>query len=160
MNKQTKTKKKRKINKTNLWAIIISCIAIIGLLGLVVALIVIGGLLSNKPTLNMSDFDQAESSVIYDNKGDEIANLGSVIRQNVEFEEIPNCVVDAFVAIEDSRFFEHNGFDIPRFTKAMLENIRTINPIMAIDDMIIAHRFTLLILRFFFTFVVLFIGLL
>ena len=127
MNKQTKTKKKRKINKTNLWAIIISCIAIIGLLGLVVALIVIGGLLSNKPTLNMSDFDQAESSVIYDNKGDEIANLGSVIRQNVEFEEIPNCVVDAFVAIEDSRFFEHNGFDIPRFTKAMLENIRTMS---------------------------------
>ena len=127
MNKTTNVKKKRKINKVNLWAIIISSIAIIGLIGLIISIVIIGSLLSNKPTLNMSDFDQTESSVIYDNKGDEIANLGTVIRQNVEFEEIPNCVIDAFVAIEDSRFFEHNGFDIPRFTKAMLENIRTMS---------------------------------
>ena len=125
MTKQVK--KKRKINKVNLWAIIVSGITVLGLVGLITGIAIIAILLRNKPTLNVADFDQAESSIIYDSRGEEIANLGTVIRQNIEFEEIPNSVVDAFVAVEDSRYFEHNGFDIPRFTKAILENIRTMS---------------------------------
>ncbi len=120
-------KKKRKINKVNLWATLVSIIAMIGLVGLVAGIAVIATLLKNKPTLNVSDFDQAESSIVYDSEGLEIANLGTVIRQNIEYDDIPNCVIDAFVAIEDSRYFEHNGFDVPRFTKAILENIRTMS---------------------------------
>ncbi|MBR4422279.1 MAG: transglycosylase domain-containing protein, partial [Erysipelotrichaceae bacterium] len=123
----TKKKTKRKINIVNLWAVIVSLIAAMAMIVLVIGIIFLMSMLKDKPSLNMSDFEQAESSVIYDSRGDEIASLGSVIRQNVEYDEIPNCVVDAFVAIEDSRFFEHNGFDVPRFTKAMLENIRTLS---------------------------------
>ena len=116
-------KKKRKINKLNLWALILSIAAVLAMIAFVAGVAVIMILLKNKPTLNVSDFDQTESSIIYDSSGDEIASLGTVIRQNVQYEDLPNCVVDAFVAIEDSRFFQHNGFDIPRFTKAMIENI-------------------------------------
>lgn len=123
----SQTKKKRKINKVNVWAAIVSIIAALGLIGLIAGIGLIATLLRNKPTLNVADFEQAESSVVYDSQGEEIANLGTVIRQNVEYEEIPNCVVDAFVAIEDSRYFQHNGFDVPRFTKAILENIRTLS---------------------------------
>ena len=120
-----KVKQKRKINKTNVWAVIVSFVAIMGLVGLLAGIVLIATMLSNKPVLNLTDFDQAESSIVYDSEGNEIANLGTVIRQNIEFEDIPNCVVDAFVAVEDSRYFEHNGFDVPRFTKAILENLRT-----------------------------------
>ncbi len=126
MSKKT-TQKKKKINSTNLWAVIVSFIVIMGLICFVVGIIFIATMLTNKPTLNVSDFDQAESSIVYDSRGEEIANLGTVIRQNIEYDDIPNCVIDAFVAIEDSRYFEHNGFDVPRFTKAFLENIRTLS---------------------------------
>ena len=126
MSKKT-TQKKKKINTTNLWAMIVSIIVIMALICLVVGIVFIATMLSNKPTLNVSDFDQAESSIVYDSRGDEIANLGTVIRQNIEYDEIPNCVIDAFVAIEDSRYFEHNGFDVPRFTKAILENLRSLS---------------------------------
>lgn len=122
-----KQKPKRKINKTNLWAIIISTIAIIAFICLIVGVAALLILLKDKPTLNLQDFEQTESSVIYDVKNEEIANLGTVIRQNAEYDELPNCVVDAFVSIEDSRFFEHNGFDLPRFTKAILENLKTMS---------------------------------
>ena len=98
-----KVKKKKKINKVNLWATIVSIVAVIGLIGLIGGIVVIATLLRNKPTLNVSDFDQQESSIVYDSRGEEIANLGTVIRQNIEYDEIPNCVVDAFVAVEDSR---------------------------------------------------------
>ena len=120
-------KPKKKINKANLWAIIISCLATLAFICLIVGIGVLAILLRDKPTLNLQDFEQTESSVVYDCNGQEIANLGTVIRQNVEYNELPNCVVDAFVSIEDSRFFEHNGFDLPRFTKALLENIRTMS---------------------------------
>ena len=32
-------------------------------------------------------------------------------------------LVDAVVAAEDSRFFEHNGFDLPRIAKAAMSNL-------------------------------------
>ena len=126
-NIKQKQKPKRKINKTNLWAIIISSLAIIAFICLIIGVVALLVLLKDKPTLNLQDFEQAESSVIYDNKGQEVANLGTVIRTNSEYDELPNCVVDAFVAIEDSRFFEHNGFDLPRFTKALLENLKSMS---------------------------------
>ena len=116
-------KQKRKINKLNLWAIIVSCVAVFAFICLLIGTIVIYNLIKDRPTLDLQDFEQSESSVIYDCNDEEVADLGSVIRQNIEYDELPNCVVDAFVAIEDSRFFEHNGFDLPRFTKAIIENI-------------------------------------
>lgn len=122
-----KVKPKKKVNAVRVWAIIVSALVVLALIGLLGGIFIISKLLQDKPTINLSDFDQAESSVIYDSQGEEIANLGTVIRQNVEYEEIPNCVVDAFVAIEDSRYFQHNGFDIPRFTKAIIENIKTMS---------------------------------
>lgn len=116
---------KRNINKLNMWALIVSGIAMFAFVCIIVGILVIAVMLKDKPSLDLKDFEQSESSIIYDNNGEEVANLGTVIRKNVSYNEIPNVVTDAFVAIEDSRFFEHNGFDIPRFTKAIIENIIT-----------------------------------
>ena len=59
-----------------------------------------------------------ESSNIYDSKGDLIASIGTEKRQIVTYDELPQVLIDAIVATEDSRFFEHDGFDIYRFMKA------------------------------------------
>ena len=126
--KPIETKKpKRKISKVNLWATIIASIACIGLLCMIIGLVVIVGMLKNKPELDISKFTNTESSVIYDENGDMIAELGTTIRENVSYDDLPQVLVDAFVAVEDSRYFEHNGFDVPRFTKALLSNLRTMS---------------------------------
>ncbi|MDO4198601.1 MAG: transglycosylase domain-containing protein [Erysipelotrichaceae bacterium] len=122
-----KTKPKKNVNKLQVWSVIISVIATFAIICLIIGITAILILLKDKPTINADDFQQQESSIVYDMNGDEIANLGNVIRQNVEYNEIPNCVIDAFVAIEDSRFFEHNGFDVPRFTMAMIKNLMSLS---------------------------------
>jgi len=80
-------------------------------------------LLDGKPELKVSDLKSPNSTVIYDAKGNQIYELGLYIRENIDYDDMPNCLIDAFLAVEDSRFFEHPGFDVPRFTKAIIENI-------------------------------------
>ena len=126
-NLKTKSTTKKKTNKVNLFAIIVSAIACIGLLCLAVGLVVLVSMLKSKPTLEINDFINSESSIIYDYEGNEIAELGTTIRENISYDDIPNVTVDAFVAVEDSRYFQHNGFDVPRFAKAFLENLRTLS---------------------------------
>lgn len=62
---------------------------------------------------------------IFDGNGNLWLELGSEIREDVDYDEIPQCVIDAFLSIEDSRYFEHNGFDLPRFMAAALNNLRS-----------------------------------
>lgn len=54
-----------------------------------------------------------------------LSDLIDVIKQRedyLEFEEIPELFVKAIVAVEDHRFYEHNGFDVISFTRAMVKN--------------------------------------
>ncbi|MBQ9425554.1 MAG: transglycosylase domain-containing protein [Erysipelotrichaceae bacterium] len=82
-------------------------------------------LCEDKPELKVSDLVSPDSSTIYDSDDNKIMEIGMYLRENISYERMPNCLIDAFLAIEDSRFFEHPGFDIPRFTKAALANLRT-----------------------------------
>lgn len=117
--------KHRKLRIILTWIVITFMIAslIIGVMGLNY----IQNVASKSPELNPEDFSAAQSSKIYDSEGNIIANIGLQIRENVTYEDLPQSVIDAFVAIEDSRFFEHNGFDLPRFTKAVFENLKTMS---------------------------------
>ena len=44
-------------------------------------------------------------------------------REKVTYEELPEVLIDAIIATEDSRFFQHNGFDAPRFVKATIGQV-------------------------------------
>ncbi len=117
-------RKTRKINKKAIWTIVVIFILVIGIIGSGVGLVVLGNMLSDKPSLEVTNLVSKESSKIYDKDGNLIADVGTQIRTNVKYNQLPESLIDAFVSIEDSRFFEHPGFDIARFTKAMMENIK------------------------------------
>ena len=72
----------------------------------------------NAPEFNSNLLYKKESSNIYDSKGDLIATIGTEKRQIVSFEELPQVLIDAIIATEDSRFYMHNGLDVARFLKA------------------------------------------
>ena len=92
-------------------------------------LFVLGGLIFSyyamkAPTLSEKDLVATTSSKIYDNQNNLIADLGAEKRINVTANEIPTDLVNAIVAIEDHRFFNHRGVDIIRIGGSFLHNLR------------------------------------
>ena len=65
-----------------------------------------------------------ENSVVVDTNGNQIAKLGSERKQiKVDYEEMPANLKNAYVAIEDERFYKHQGVDIKRTGSAILNYI-------------------------------------
>lgn len=128
---KTKTVKapkvKRKLDKKKLTVLIVGGLAALVMLTTIIGLITLLIFLGDKPTIKSTDFDSKQSSQIFDQNGILIADVGETIRTNITYSDLPNSLVDAFVSVEDSRFFEHNGFDVPRFAKALLNNIATLS---------------------------------
>lgn len=54
-----------------------------------------------------------------------IGEIGGESRENVTYDKIPQSTIDAFLSIEDSRYFKHNGFDLPRFLSSALNNVKS-----------------------------------
>ncbi len=114
-NKVKDPKRKTKIIKIVLLVFLVMCI-----LGLCAIGLFLGYIVKNAPEFSPSALYDAEPTVVYDKNGDEAARLGEKIRSIVSYEQLPQTLIDAIVATEDSRFFQHNGFDIPRFVKATM----------------------------------------
>lgn len=65
-----------------------------------------------------------ENSKVLDTNEDIIAYIGSErIRENVPISELPDNLINAYVAIEDERFYKHFGIDVKRTTSAILSYI-------------------------------------
>lgn len=62
---------------------------------------------------------------VYSADGKKIGELGAESRELITYDQLPQVTIDAFLAIEDSRFFTHNGFDLPRFISSAFSNLRT-----------------------------------
>lgn len=63
---------------------------------------------------------QNKSSQVLDSNGEVIAEIGSERnRKNVSFNQIPDDLKNAYVAIEDERFYKHHGVDVKRTTAAI-----------------------------------------
>ena len=77
----------------------------------------------NAPDFNTTKLYNKESSILYDKDGNEIARVGSENRELVTYDDLPQVFIDALVATEDSRFFQHNGFDAARFLKASINQM-------------------------------------
>ncbi|TKB10628.1 transglycosylase domain-containing protein [Desulforhopalus sp. IMCC35007] len=104
--------------------VILTVMATCGLAGWLYVLVVLepGDEISEQ---NIESILGRESHVYY---SDGTTKLGvffdTAHRQYVKYSEIPSDFVNALVAAEDGRFFEHFGFDIGGIGRAMVKNIQ------------------------------------
>ena len=97
------------------------CILAAGIIGISLGLGVFKGIIDTSPSIeNVKVTPTGFSTFVYDLEGNQIAKL---ISQNsnripVTQDMIPEDLAHAFVAIEDERFYEHNGIDIKGILRA------------------------------------------
>lgn len=114
-------------HRTKRRAIIIVLLVLLGLFilaGGAAATLVIN-YANEAPPLDPSRLDTVETSYLYDSSGEEITALHD--EQNriaVSLSDIPQHVCEAFIAIEDERFYSHFGFDIIGSTRAAYANFQ------------------------------------
>jgi penicillin-binding protein 1A len=72
----------------------------------------------------LSAFQPGGATVLLDRHGQRFADLAPVRRQVVSLKSLPEYVAQAFIAVEDKRFYRHNGVDWGRVLGAGLANLK------------------------------------
>ncbi len=116
----TKTKVGKKILLSVLNLSLLGILAI-GIIGISMGIGVFKGIIDTAPSIeNVSVTPTGFSTFVYDLEGNQIAKLISQNSNRVPVTQdmIPENLAHAFVAIEDERFYEHNGIDIQGIFRA------------------------------------------
>lgn len=124
-NSQSRTarRKQKKSKKKPIW----KRIFLLAMIALLVIGIGVAALFSyyiaTAPEIDASKLKTPFPSKIYDKEGELFADLGNKARSKVEYEDLPDILIEAVTATEDSRFFEHPGVDVWRIGGAVIANI-------------------------------------
>lgn len=124
---QSKKNKKKKKKYKPLKIIMISFLILILFIG-----IAAGGLalaiIKTAPDLDISTIIAAnEASKVFDDKGNYVDSIiTDKKRVIIKYEDMPKNLVNAFVSIEDERFFNHKGVDIKRIGGAVFADIKNV----------------------------------
>ena len=110
---------------------------IFGVIVLVGILIAVGavtgimvGYLRNAPNIDDVDVESRRSlpTIVYDANGEVITKLMVENRIWVKLRDIPEQLVQAVLAVEDHRFYEHHGISIRRILSALWQDIKSMSP--------------------------------
>lgn len=77
------------------------------------------------PPLNPEQLVAPQSSTIYDMNNKKVLDIaGEEYRKTISLDQVPERVQNAFLAVEDARFWSHQGIDIKRIGGALVENVK------------------------------------
>ena len=134
-NTEIKRKKKKKRKKHPILRGILRTVGILlllvvcaGTFGLCCAAGAIQGAISSAPSVDSIDISPTGyATYVYDSEGNQIEELVSSgsNRVYVTLDEIPVTLQHAFVAIEDERFYEHNGIDLQGIARAFVIGLKS-----------------------------------
>lgn len=97
-------------------------------LGFFVALFTVN-VIANSPKIDSTNIYSylSEASVLYDQDGNAIDNVftDEGNRVNIKYEDLPEDLVNAIVAIEDKTFWDHNGFNVVRIFGAVWDSVKS-----------------------------------
>jgi len=96
------------------------------LVGLGMAAGIMAGYLKNAPSVEDVDVEARRvlPTVVYDVNGNVLTKLKIEDRQWVRLADIPQHLIDAVIAVEDHRFYEHHGISVRRILGALWYDLR------------------------------------
>ncbi len=125
---KTKKAKKKPSKIKRFFKYFFLTILIIGLLIGVVGVGYVVAVIKTTPELDVNAIHNLnEPSLVLDDKSEIIDNVTSTeIRYIISYEEMPQNLINAYIAIEDERFMSHGGIDIKRILGAAARDVMVI----------------------------------
>lgn len=123
--KSNKVRMGKKVGVVFLKTLLVLMIAV-GVAGLCAGIGIVKGVVENAPDItSASVLPRGYKSTVYDAEGNKTAELiaEGTNRTYVKIENIPKHVQEAFIAIEDERFYEHNGIDMRGILRAGIRGV-------------------------------------
>lgn len=114
---------KKKKTKRKFWKILLSLFIVGSVLAVLAVFAFCVYIVVTTGEFDPSALANKDRTIIYDINGKEYATLGMENRESITYEQLPEVLVDAIIATEDSRFFQHNGVDTARFLKASVQQL-------------------------------------
>ena len=114
-----------KASRRSLWGTIViaTTVFLIGA-GLAGSSLVYYVLLKELPSIAaLKDYRPSITTRVYADNNELIDEFFLEDRKVIKYEEIPKILIQAFVAAEDARFFQHGGFDMQSMSRAFFKNI-------------------------------------
>ena len=96
------------------------------ILGISIMIILLWNIQEDLPDSNISKYFPNEITKIYDENYDLLYHVGTRDRFYLEYEDIPQDMINAIISAEDRTFFEHQGFDFKGIVNAFVVNIKNI----------------------------------
>ncbi len=86
--------------------------------------IVVADLETQARSFDLNKLEQMESaSVILDRKGRIFGQIYVENRETVPYDQLPRDLINAVVAVEDAKFYQHHGYDLLGIIRAALKNL-------------------------------------
>ncbi|MBB6734685.1 transglycosylase domain-containing protein [Cohnella zeiphila] len=95
----------------------------LGAVLLVIACIVIFNLLVARQNVSLLEEPLPASTIVYDQNKAEVLRLSPSKSEAVSYDSLPEQLIEAVVAVEDKRFFEHSGTDLRGIGRALITNL-------------------------------------
>lgn len=117
-----KTISQKKFVRTTIWILSVLFIIMLG--------VIIGSykaILQNLPSISLlEEFEPNIITYIYADDGEVIGEYAIEKRIEVEYEDIPEIIINAIIATEDPRFYSHSGIDFLGMLRALKEDVKLI----------------------------------
>ncbi|EEG76438.1 transglycosylase domain-containing protein [Dethiobacter alkaliphilus] len=117
---------KNKIKKQRILRLLLILVAIFIVLAVATGFTtytIVAAYMEDIPEFDPEQILPSQTSFIYDKDGNEVTPLlGAENRIAVSLDEISEDLINAFIAIEDERFYDHPGFDVRGITRAAYHN--------------------------------------
>ena len=101
---------------------VIVCL-VLGLVSTGVGAITFASMIKGTPSLDSSKLIDPLSTKFYDKDGNFLYEYGKEKRTKITYNQVPKVLEHAFIATEDSHFYEHFGIDLKRTAKAIFVNV-------------------------------------
>lgn len=118
------TKKRRKLRKGLIKGLLLSFVLLF-LIGSAVTAAYVAYVLKDLPEWDESVILSDKTTFLYDRNEQVFSELhSSENRTYVKLDDMPQYLIDCFIATEDTRFYEHQGIDIIRIGGALIADIK------------------------------------